>query len=74
MQPSRNKSSRNSSRVPFGPVQDLTQVPVAFYEVLNLALEIKDDKARQIETLMKDIIRVTQTGRLSDLPRVAEIQ
>jgi len=47
---------------------------VGFYEILFLAKDIPHKNARTIESLMKSIISVTQTGNLSQLPHVAEIQ
>ena len=56
---SKNNLSLASSREPFGKVTELMQVPVAMYEVMLLASEIDDPKARQIVDLMDNTIGVT---------------
>lgn len=55
---SKNHLSLATSREPFGRVTDLFQVPIVMFEILQLAGEIEDPKARQIVGLMDDMIRV----------------
>jgi len=56
---SKSNLSLATSRVPFGRVTELMQVPIALFEILSLAREIKGEKAKQIERLADDIIKVT---------------
>ena len=56
---SKNNLSGATCREPFGKVTELMQVPVALFEVLSLASEIDNPKARQIEKLMDSVINVT---------------
>lgn len=56
---SKNNLSPATCREPFGKVTELMQVPIAFFEVLSLASEIDNPKARQIEKLMDSVINVT---------------
>lgn len=42
-----------------GKGRELIQVPIALFEVVSLASEINDPKAKQIEKLMDSVINVT---------------
>jgi len=55
---SRNHLSLATSREPFGRVTALFQVPIALFEILQLASEIDHPAARQIATLTDDTIKV----------------
>ncbi len=46
-------------REPFGKVTEMMQVPIALYEILALAGEIDDPKAKQIARLVENVIEVT---------------
>lgn len=59
MSRSKNSSSAATSREPFGMVTELMQVPIVLYEILSLASEIDDPKARQIAKLTENVIEVT---------------
>ena len=56
---SKNSSSAATCREPFGKVMELMQVPIALYEILALAGEIDDPKAKQIAKLAENVIEVT---------------
>ncbi len=56
---SKNNLSPATCREPFGKVTELMQVPVALFEVMSLASEINDPKAKQIARLMDSVINVT---------------
>ena len=56
---SKNSSSAVTCREPFGKVTELMQVPIALYEILSLASEIDDPKARLIAKLAENVIEVT---------------
>ena len=56
---SRNNLSLATCREPFGKVTELMQVPIALFEVLQLASEIDHPKAKQIVSLMDSVINVT---------------
>jgi hypothetical protein len=56
---SKDHLSLATSREPFGRVTELFHVPIALFEALALASEIKDPKAGLIITLIDGIISVT---------------
>lgn len=56
---SKSNLSLATSREPFGKVTELMQVPIALFEVLQLAAEIEHPKAKQIVALMDSTINVT---------------
>lgn len=56
---SKSNSSIATCREPFGKVTELMQVPIALYEILALAGEIDDPKARNIAKLIENVIEVT---------------
>ncbi|MGH9834946.1 MAG: hypothetical protein ACRD9Y_18150 [Blastocatellia bacterium] len=56
---SRNHLSLATSREPFGKVTELFQVPIALFEIAQLASEIDHPKAKQIVSLIDDTINVT---------------
>jgi hypothetical protein len=56
---SKSNSLALTCREPFGKVTELFQVPIALFEIMALASEINDPKAKQIVGLIDDTIRVT---------------
>ena len=58
MKTSRKALSLATCREPFGKVEELYQVPIALFEMMALADEIDDPKAKQIVALMNDTIAV----------------
>ena len=56
---SKSNLSLATCREPFGKVTELMQVPIALFEVMSLASEIDDPKAKQIVGLMDSVINVT---------------
>jgi len=56
---SKNNLSLATCREPFGRVTELMQVPIALFEVMALAGEMEGPKAKQIVTLMDNVINVT---------------
>jgi len=56
---SKKHLSLATCRAPFGKVEELFQVPIAMFEILQLASEINHPKAQQIVRLIDDTIRVT---------------
>lgn len=60
-------------RAPYQPVSRLVEVPIAFYEIKDLATR---GKAAEIVPLINSIIDITQAepGSLSKLPHVATSQ
>ncbi len=59
MQRSKYRSSIPTCSEPFGKVTELMPVPMALFEILALAGEIDDPKAKQIASLAGDAIEVT---------------
>lgn len=68
-----NEDLSKMSRRPYGKVDELPHVRVAFYEILGLSSQRYDDDSQTIARLMRDIIRVTQStpDGLQRLPPVA---
>lgn len=67
---SKRSSSLATVRAPYAPVQRLVEVPIAFFEIMELATR---GASREIVPLIKSIIQVTQidpTGlrQLSEMP------
>lgn len=58
MSNSNRKLSVAGSREPFGKVTSLEQIPGVLFEILCLAREIKDPKAKTISSLTDDVITV----------------
>ena len=56
---SKSNSSIATCREPFGKVTELMQVPIALYEIMALAGEIDDPRAKQIVRLVENVIEVT---------------
>lgn len=56
---SKNNSLALTCREPFGKVTELFQVPIALFEIAQLASEIDHPKAKQIVGLIGDTINVT---------------
>ena len=55
--PTKNKPSQATKRAPYQPVTRLEQVPIAFYEILQLATK---GQSAEIVPLIKSVIAVTQ--------------
>jgi len=70
MKHTNDKSSRATKRHPFEPVTRLEQVPIALYEILELATRGESGK---IVPLIESVITVTQIDAegLAKLPHVA---
>ena len=66
----KNNSSKATCRGPFEPATSLEEVPIIFYEILDLATR---GKSAEIVPLIKSVIEVTQrqADSLAHLPRVA---
>lgn len=66
----KNSSSEATCRGPFEPATSLEEVPIVFYEILDLATR---GKCAEIVPLIKSVIEVTQrqADSLAHLPRVA---
>lgn len=73
MKPSNNNSSLATAKAPYAPVERLVEVPIAFYEILDLATR---GKAAEIVPLIQSVIDVTQAepGSLVKLPHVAQAE
>lgn len=56
---SKSNLSLATCREPFGKVTELMQVPIALFEVMQLASDIDHPKAKQIAALMESTINVT---------------
>ena len=70
--PSKTNSSLLTARAPYQPVKRLVEVPIAFYEILDLASKGKSD---EIVPLIKSIIAVTQAdpASLTKLPQLQPV-
>lgn len=71
MKPTSDKPLPATKRAPYQPVTRLEQVPIAFYEILELATR---GESAQIVPLIQSVISVTQVApdALVKLPHVAE--
>lgn len=68
--PTNDKPSQPTKRAPYQPVTRLEQVPIAFYEILELATR---GESAQIVPLIQSVISVTQIepDALAKLPWAA---
>lgn len=68
--PTKDQSSQATKRAPFQPVTRLEQVPIAFYEILELATR---GESAAIVPLIESVITVTQAEPegLAKLPQAA---
>ena len=71
MKDTKDKSSKPTKRAPFQPVTRLEQVPIAFYEIRELATR---GDATLIVPLIDSVIALTNAtpNALATLPHVAE--